>query len=352
MQLRHAAGLLFLQAGAQQVGEQVVIAPPAAHLVQRHQEQARPLHLLQQRLAALAAGNRVAQRAGQPLQHRGLQQERPYVLALLFEDLLGQVVQDVPVAAGERGHESGGIVLSAQRQRGQLQPRCPALGPGRQRRHRRAGEGRGDLLEQRRCFSRGEPQVGGAHLGQLAARPQPRQSQRRIAAAGQHHAYPGRPVLEQERERLVHLRRADHVVVIKDQQGLIRGQFVDQGRDQPLERRRRGRPEQRGDPFGDPGPGPVQRGHRVAPEPGRVVVPRVQRQPRGRVPAGPFGQQHRLAVSGRRAGQDEPSPPALIEPFSQARPGHQVRPRRGPVQLGREQDITLGLGRRELISHR
>ena len=42
MQLRHAVGLLFLQAGAEQVGEQVVVAPPAAHLIQRNQEQARP----------------------------------------------------------------------------------------------------------------------------------------------------------------------------------------------------------------------------------------------------------------------------------------------------------------------
>ena len=53
VQLRHAAGLLFLQAGAEQVGEQVVVAPPAAHLIQRDQEQPRPFRLLQQRLAAL-----------------------------------------------------------------------------------------------------------------------------------------------------------------------------------------------------------------------------------------------------------------------------------------------------------
>ena len=61
VKLRGPAGLFLLQAGAQQVGEQVVVAPPAAHLIQRHQEQSRPLHLLQQRLAAGAAGDRVAQ---------------------------------------------------------------------------------------------------------------------------------------------------------------------------------------------------------------------------------------------------------------------------------------------------
>ena len=110
VQLRRAAGLFLLQAGAEQVGEQVVIAPPAAQLIQRDQEQPRPFRLLEQRLAASAAGDRVAQRAAEPVQHRGLQQERPQLLVLPLEHLLGQVVQDVAVAAGERGHERGGIV--------------------------------------------------------------------------------------------------------------------------------------------------------------------------------------------------------------------------------------------------
>ena len=48
MQAHHPVGLFLLQAGAEQVGEQVVVTPPAAHLIQRHQEQSRPLHLLQQ----------------------------------------------------------------------------------------------------------------------------------------------------------------------------------------------------------------------------------------------------------------------------------------------------------------
>jgi len=68
VQRRDPAGLLLLQAGAEQVGEQVVVAPPAAHFVQWHQEQVGPLHLLQHYLAIGAAGDRIAQPAGQPLQ--------------------------------------------------------------------------------------------------------------------------------------------------------------------------------------------------------------------------------------------------------------------------------------------
>ncbi|HYB87823.1 MAG TPA: hypothetical protein VEC76_13270 [Streptosporangiaceae bacterium] len=94
---------------------------------------------------------------------------------------------------------------------------------------------------------RGEPQVGGAQLGQLPAGPQPRQGQRRIGAAGHHHTQPGRPVLHQEPHLLVHLLGADHVVVVEDQQRLIvtglSGQFIDQRRHERSERRRRRRPE-------------------------------------------------------------------------------------------------------------
>ena len=61
VQRRNPVRLLVLQPGSQQVGEQMVVAPPATHLVQRDQEQARPLDVLQHRLAAGPAGDRVTQ---------------------------------------------------------------------------------------------------------------------------------------------------------------------------------------------------------------------------------------------------------------------------------------------------
>ena len=114
VQLRHPAGLLLLQAGAEQIGEQVMVAPPAAHLIQRDQEQARLFRFLEKGPAALAAGDGVAQGTAEPVEYRGLQQEGAQLLVLLLEHLFGQVVEDVAVAAGERGHEGGGIGLSAQ----------------------------------------------------------------------------------------------------------------------------------------------------------------------------------------------------------------------------------------------
>ena len=137
MQLGNSAGLFVVQAGAEQVGEQVVVAPPAAHLIQRRQEQAGLLHVLQHRLASGAAGNRVAQRGAEAFQHRGVQQKCADLLTLPLEHLLGQIIQHVTVAPGECRYEPGDITLAAQRQASQLQPGCPPLGPRCQRRHDR-----------------------------------------------------------------------------------------------------------------------------------------------------------------------------------------------------------------------
>jgi hypothetical protein len=114
MQPGDAVGTLPPQTGLEQVGEQLMMAPPAAHPVQRLQEQVGPLHLLQQRLAVGPAGDRVAQGSRQSLQHRGLQQEPDDLLWLAGQHLFGQVVQHVPVAAAEAGHEPGRVGVAVQ----------------------------------------------------------------------------------------------------------------------------------------------------------------------------------------------------------------------------------------------
>ena len=256
------------------------------------------------------------------------------------------------MAAGERGREPGGIGLPAQRQGRQLQPGRPALGPRDQRRHRRFRQGHpgyGRLPpQQRRRLVRGEPQLRGAQLDQLPAAPQPGQRQRRVAAAGQHQVQSRRPVLEQEPERGVHSLGVNQVIVIEHQQSLARirldGQFVDQRGHQTLVRRRRGRPEQRPHPVGEAPSHLVQRGHTMAPESRRVVVAGVQRQPchRRLASPSPVGQQDRLAISCRGADQHQPALQALVEAFRQPRARYQVRARPGHMQLGGQQDISLG----------
>ncbi len=177
-----------------------------------------------------------------------------------------------------------------------------------------AGPGR-RLLQERRRLVCGEPQLRGPQLSQLPASPQPGQPQRRVTAGGQHQVQPGRAVLKQEPKRRVHLLCVDQVVVVEDQYRLVvvtglGGKLVDQSGHHALERRRRRRTQQGAQPPGDPWAHPVQRGNGMAPEPTRVVVARVQRQPRGRptTAPGPVGQQDRLAVPGRGGYHDQPSP--------------------------------------------
>jgi hypothetical protein len=89
--------------------------------------------VLQHRLATRPAGDCIAQRAAEPFQHRGFQEECAHLLALPLEHLLGQVVQYVAMAPGECRNESRDIMLATQRQASQLKPGCPPLGPRGQR---------------------------------------------------------------------------------------------------------------------------------------------------------------------------------------------------------------------------
>jgi hypothetical protein len=101
---------------------------------------------------------------------------------LAVQHLLGEVVEDVSVAAREVGDESGDVVVSAQRETGQLQAGGPAL--------RAFPERRDDVVRQlaadRRAqqfggFVRGEAQVPGTELAELTPSPQPRQRRLRLA---------------------------------------------------------------------------------------------------------------------------------------------------------------------------
>jgi len=264
------------------------------------------------------------------------------------------------VAAAEVRHKPGRVRFPPQGQGGQLQARCPPLGAGGQRHDRCAGQvAAKGFTQQGPGLGRGEPQVGGAQLSQLPAGPQPRQRQQRVGPAGQHQPKAQRQVVKQEHQRRVHRRGVDQVVVVEDQQHLVPaglgGQLVDQRRHQPFERGRCRRAQQRADPLADPRPDPVQRRNRVAPKPGRVVVGRIQRQPRHQRAAGPCppGQQSGLTIPSRGADQDEPPRQPLLQRLLRAGAAHETRRRAGHVQLGGQQGILPGSGiPRRRLSHR
>jgi hypothetical protein len=86
-----------------------------ASVVERDQEQVLSLNRLEHGPAAVLAGDRIAQRAGQPAQHGGLQQEVPKVLGLALQHLLDQVVDDVAVIPGEPSDKAGDVVSALHR---------------------------------------------------------------------------------------------------------------------------------------------------------------------------------------------------------------------------------------------
>ena len=94
-----------------QVGEQVMVAKPLALVVQRNNEDIRPVEALKDSLSILAIRYGLAQPCVQTLQKGGMQQERLHVLGLALKDLLDQIICDINVAAGKASDESGNVAM-------------------------------------------------------------------------------------------------------------------------------------------------------------------------------------------------------------------------------------------------
>src|ERR671916_511582 len=87
-------GLLRPQMRSEYVGKEVVIAIPLAPIVQRNDKEVAALKGLQPRLAVLLAGDGIAERAMQPVENGGLQQEAADRFGLALQDLIDQIVHD------------------------------------------------------------------------------------------------------------------------------------------------------------------------------------------------------------------------------------------------------------------
>ena len=99
-------------------------------VVEGDDEEVVALERLEHGGAVAAAGDGVAERAGEPVEHGGVEEEGAHVVGLAAQHLLDEVVEDEPVAAGEVLDEGGRVVDAAQRQAGELEPGDPALGAG------------------------------------------------------------------------------------------------------------------------------------------------------------------------------------------------------------------------------
>src|SRR6185295_5664045 len=99
---RHYVGLSPDKLVSQELAEEMVIAIPLAPRVERYEEEIRALDPLEQldRVGALRDG--IAERPREPVENGCPEQERSDVIRLAGEHLVEQVVDDLPIIAGER----------------------------------------------------------------------------------------------------------------------------------------------------------------------------------------------------------------------------------------------------------
>ena len=143
MQIRHLVGVLGEQACVEDVGEQVVVAVPRALGVERDEEEVAALEVLQHPGAVRAAGDSVAQRARESVEDSGAEQEVTTLSGLPGKNLVSEVVDDKPVAPGERLDEASDLTTlrdAAQGERGELKAGDPAFSALLERLHVSAGE--------------------------------------------------------------------------------------------------------------------------------------------------------------------------------------------------------------------
>ena len=350
-----AAREALLQPLPEKLAKEAVIAVPLPLTVQGHDEEIGALEVFQGLLPRIPLHEGITERAAEPVENGGPQEEGLDALGLMTQDLLGQVVQHKAVAAGKRTDETGDILLPLHGQRSQLQAGDPAFGAALQGRDvlRRELQAHHPAEEVGRLFGR-KAQVGGAQLGELAPGAEASEGQDRVLTSGDDEPQARRQVLEEEGELIIDFGGAGRVVVVEHEKDIpCRAvDLVDQVGEDRLGRRRLGRME------GGHRVGPaarldaVQRGRKVEEKTGGVVVSLVQREPGGaktgippRALVDPGTEQRGLPEAGRGGDEGERSPPVPAQALDQAGAEDCVRPGRRHEQLrgqdGREHRLSI-----------
>ena len=192
-----------------------MVAEPRPPGVERRDEGVRVLEALQDRLRARAAGQRVGERAADPLEHGGAQEQVAHLRRLALQHLRQQVARHGALAAGELGDEPLGIGVPGERDRRQPQAGGPPFGPLVEQRQTRVGER--DARSRpaaARVSSSEKRRSAAADLGQRARQPQPMQPEPRVLARREHHPQRRRQAGQEALEQAQRLRRAQLVQIV------------------------------------------------------------------------------------------------------------------------------------------
>ena len=131
VQVVHRLRRAALELGAQQLGEQVVVAIPGVVIVERGHEEAVASQSVELAGGVGLAGHRVTQAGGELVENRGAEQKLLHIGGLAVEDLRGEVVGDLTsVAAQAREDVPGRAAIAGQE--GEVDPGRPSLGDAKQ----------------------------------------------------------------------------------------------------------------------------------------------------------------------------------------------------------------------------
>ena len=214
------------QARAEQVGEEVVIAVPAPLAVKGDEEEVRPF---QSSSVVWPSGDRCA--AGRPRRRRSRRVGRDR--GFEQESWVAEAVARAPRRSDSR-RRSARCPAKAAMTRARSAPADRAARARRvavpppiprsldERPHAGGSSGGGAIDRGGSPPLRGETEIVGANFDQVAARPQPRQGERRVGARGDHEVESRRQVVEQVGHGLLDRRRGDQVVIVEDERDIAR----------------------------------------------------------------------------------------------------------------------------------
>ncbi len=95
-----------------------MITIPLAVIIERHDKEVASFQCFQSCITVLLAGDGIAERTMQLIEHRGLEQEVPDTIGLTLQNLFDQIVHDLAVVAGEGPDEAGNILVALHGKRG------------------------------------------------------------------------------------------------------------------------------------------------------------------------------------------------------------------------------------------
>ncbi len=174
MEQRRKSGLGPVKLAPEHVSKQRVIAVPASTCIQGDDEQVGSLHLFKDQLRSACAGHSVTKPSRHPIQDRSSHQEGPDVGRLPVKHLGNEIVDDLPVVAGERTDLPVDVLVPAERKPGKVHPRSPAFGPLLQNTNVFGLKVNVEcLLEQSRRLGLSKAKLFGAKLGHLPPCSQP-----------------------------------------------------------------------------------------------------------------------------------------------------------------------------------